>query len=104
MTVSATDAAALFGALTLYELDQLVLRLTDGYQVLVISGPLFDPFQAELRDVLADIHQAWLTAYARTLGPDSIPVPRREPRPTPRPPGGRRVRRMGGDGEAESGS
>ncbi len=102
MTESATDAPAVFAALTLYELDELVLRLTAGYRTLVISGPLGDPFRAEIRDLLADAHRAWLAAYARTSGPDSIPGPRHEPRRAPSPPGRRRVGRMGGDGEAEA--
>lgn len=107
MSVSATDAPALFAGLTLGELDELIMRLTAAYRALVISGPLFDPFRAETRDLLADAHRAWLAVYARASRPDSVPGPRHEPRPTPRPPGHRRVGGIGGehgDGEAEVGS
>jgi len=99
MTVSAADAPALFAALTLYELDELIMRLTAGYRALVTSRPLGDPFRAETRDLLADAHRAWLAAYARGPGLGSIPGPRHEPGPAPRLPGRRHAGRGGGQGE-----
>jgi hypothetical protein len=85
MPVSATDAPALFAALTLYELDELIMRLTTAYRAQVIFGRLFDPFRAETRDLLADAHHAWLAAYARTHGSGSIPELSHDPGPVPRP-------------------
>jgi hypothetical protein len=85
MPVSATDAPALFAALTLYELDELIMQLTTAYRAQVIFGRLFDPFRAETRDLLADAHHAWLAAYARTHGSGSIPELSHDPGPVPRP-------------------
>ena len=96
---AATGASALFAALTLYELDELIMRLTAAYRALVISRPLGNPVRAETCDLLADAHRAWLVAYARTPGPGSIPGSRHEPGPAPRPPGRRRAGRGGGQGE-----